>query len=920
MYNQIRAKINDQISQQYPNLPDANKDALVERELGNALKTQKSSIDEQIKGVSSYFKSQLKDDKGNTYPTDLDPWFWMRFSRNIVEKGYPADEFKDGQAWDNHMFAPGGRPITPDLFHAYFIAYLFKFLHFFNSSLEIINVSFFVPIILVALSIIPAFFIARRFGGNFGGFIAGLMVAINPASVSRTVSADTDANNILFPLLIAWLFLEAFESEKPIKRLSLCAISSFIVGLYAFTWGGWWYIFDFILASSVIYIVYFTIVNRSEIKKEGIDFIKQPQIRYTFLLIIMFIAFSGIFITLFQDFYTFRHAPFEPMGFATLKDIKSVWPNVFTTVAEQNPASLNQVISTMGGPFLFFIGLMGMVLILTSPKSKNWWFLALSALWYLVILFIIKPEGLQIFLVLITIPLLIMLFIEIKNPTKDIDIKYASIIILWFISTVYASTMGVRFSLLLVPAFSIVFGIALGFIYKYLSRLIITEFKINKVIVKTTVIIILGLLIIGPWASSKAIARNSIPMVNDAWFNSLTKIKVESKPDAIINSWWDYGHWFKYIGDRAVTFDGTSQNTPQAYWIGKVLLTDNEKLAAGILRMLDCSGCECAGGTKAFSDIFESNNDTPKTIEILNEIVPLKKDEAISVLIGYGFNDSKINSVLSNTHCNAPENYFITSDDMVGKSGVWAHFGSWDFDKALMYDKFKTHDYENSPDLYKKFLQDRFNFTEEEAKNMYYSVESLASSNDANNWISPWPSYIGAGGCEQLTKYMVRCDLIQGASVFVNLTNMQADVPTKQGILHPNPLVYVAGEEVITKEFNNSIGFGLTLVPVGDSYKVIMSSSELAPSMFTRLYYLKGHGLRYFKPFSYERSFNGNEIYTWKVDWDGLENNIVEEFIKPEIVEENISSEESATETNKTPKESVTEEESNKTGDNISDV
>ena len=31
----------------------------------------------------------------------------------------------------------------------------------------------------------------------------------------------------------------------------------------------------------------------------------------------------------------------------------------------------------------------------------------------------------------------------------------------------------------------------------------------------------------------------------------------------------------------------------------------------------------------------------------------------------------------------APD-YFITSYDMIGKSGVWGHFGSWDFVKATM--------------------------------------------------------------------------------------------------------------------------------------------------------------------------------------------------------------------------------------------
>jgi len=524
------------------------------------------------------------------------------------------------------------------------------------------------------------------------------------------------------------------------------------------------------------------------------------------------------------------------------------------------------------------MGLVGLALLLTRKDKQSWRFLGLSVLWYLAIMFVIKPDSVLVFIVLISAPLLAKFLIDMKNSVKGIDIKYASIMILWFVATVYASTKGIRFSLLLMPAFSVAFAVAVGFVYNYLSQWIIQELKINKILVKVILIILLSLLLIGPWASSKAIAKNNIPMVNDAWFNSLDKIRVESEPDAIINSWWDYGHWFKFIGDRAVTFDGTSQNTPQAYWIGKALLTNNETIAAGILRMLDCSGCECNGGNNAYSDIFEITNDTPKTMDVLNEIIPLKKEKAEADLAKDGFDESKINDLLSHTHCEAPENYFITSDDMIGKSGVWAHFGSWDFNKALMYNTFKEGN--NDLDLYTSFLQNRFNLTYDESKNTYNEVKSIMTNDEANSWIAPWPSYIGTGSCAGPIENVIRCDIIQGASAYINLTTMQADVPTNKGVLHPDPLVYVEGKDVKVKRFeNNSIGFGMTLVPDGGGYKIVMSSSELADSMFTRLYYLKGHGLRYFKPFNYEKSFNGNEIYVWKVDWNGTEKNIVQEFM-----------------------------------------
>ena len=46
---------------------------------------------------------------------------------------------------------------------------------------------------------------------------------------------------------------------------------------------------------------------------------------------------------------------------------------------------------------------------------------------------------------------------------------------------------------------------------------------------------------------------------------------------------------------------------------------------------------------------------------------------------------------------------------------------------------------------------------------------------------------------------------------------------------------------------------------------------ELSKSMFTRLFFFKGHGLKHFKPFHHERQITGGDIYVWEVDWEGKE-------------------------------------------------
>ena len=116
--------------------------------------------------------------------------------------------------------------------------------------------------------------------------------------------------------------------------------------------------------------------------------------------------------------------------------------------------------------------------------------------------------------------------------------------------------------------------------------------------------------------------------MNDAWYNTLTFIEENSDEDAVINSWWDYGHWFKAVAKRRVLFDGKTQNSPIAFWMARVLTTDDEKEAVGILRMLDISKNE------AFDLLMSNGFSNPKAINTLQDVVKLSESEAREYLQG----------------------------------------------------------------------------------------------------------------------------------------------------------------------------------------------------------------------------------------------------------------------------------------------
>ncbi|PIY59850.1 hypothetical protein COY95_04900, partial [Candidatus Woesearchaeota archaeon CG_4_10_14_0_8_um_filter_47_5] len=461
-----------------------------------------------------------------------------------------------------------------------------------------------------------------------------------------------------------------------------------------------------------------------------------------------------------------------------------------------------------------------------------------------------------------------------------VNLKYAILLGIWFVATVYASTKGIRFVLLAVPAFSIAFGVALGLIVRYASALTSQELKISRTLATVVIAaLLLGLFFVPRTAqgansswyqTARWTATQEVPSMNDAWYNSLTAIKDNSQENAIINSWWDFGHWFKAIADRPVTFDGASQNTPQAHWIGRVLLTANETEAVGILRMLDC------GGNNAFDTLNKKLDNTFLSVNLLYKIIVLDRESARAELLKYVDSETS-DAVLGYTHCTPPEDFFITSEDMVGKAGVWGHFGMWNFTRAKMELEVHTLKFQEALTL----LTKEYNLTTEQATSLYNEIKSLRTENDINQWIADWPGFVTSSGCRIQNTDLYCPSSIQGQQIplRISLITGDANISAESAggpTFYPASMSYLTNDGFETRSYGdreNVYPLSIVLVQEGSSFKVIWCHPELVDSMFTRMFYLNGIGLRYFKPFSKQTSVVGEDIIIWKVDWEGKEEN-----------------------------------------------
>jgi len=943
VYNNIKNNIANSLSQQYPNLPPQSAQKMIDQQFNLILSQQGPQIEDAIKQQSAYLKENFKDETGVTYLGDIDSYYWMRYAKNLLEKGTYGDEIKDGKQYDNHMFAPLGYEAETNLY-PYIEAFLLKFLKLFNPKTSLMQAAFYTPLFLSFFAIIAAFLIGKKLSGDFAGFIAAMLVTVNPTVLSRSLGSDNDVVNMVFPLIIMLFTIYAFDAKKYKDTAIFSAFMGIIVGIYSFAWSGWWFIFFFILVAGFSYFGYLVLSEIKKEKKIGIKILNNTFKTFSFkqniVFLAVFLVFTFISLLMIGHPEKFVNAFYSPIKITSLQEAArgaSIWPNVYTTVAELNQADLGGIIQSAGVfsisagksgttvpllVFAFLGALLPLILFKTGSERMHTMrkgVLALSFFYYLfLILFALGSLSIASLFVLWLI-IIIISYILMKNTTGErtenvllifsgiltlfmllftlstgsillfmismampfalstlfsvyydyhVDIKHGLILLLWLLATIYAATKGVRFILLITPAFVISFSFFVDITCKWLSSFINKSLGIHKTIASGFVILtVLFLIFLSTAATSTNIgysagystAYNYIPSVNDGWVSSLTKIKTESKPDAIINSWWDFGHWFKFWADRAVTFDGASQNEAQAHWIGKVLLTNDEKQAVSILRMLDCSG------NNAFIALNAELKDTKRSIDEIYRLFSIGKkngEEEISKIT----NDKTAKDVSTSMFCEPPEDYFITSEDMVGKSGVWAHFGIWNFERAEIYNYFKGYELSG----FVGHMQEQYNYTKDDAQKVYFELNSKKTDREINDWIATWPSYGGIGGCSEANGDLlcnVQVGNNQAIPLRINMTNKEAYVMSQQGeIYYPNAFSYVENGEFKVKRYNDKeIGYAAALLPDGKT--ILLMSEELADSMFTRLFYFDGIGMKNFKKFYDTRDITGARIITWKIEW-----------------------------------------------------
>ncbi|MDD5355668.1 MAG: STT3 domain-containing protein, partial [Candidatus Omnitrophica bacterium] len=617
VYGEVWEKVKAGVDKEYVNVPQKRKDSLAQRFYGDYLKQGKYLLKEDISQKTKEKKDFYRNDKGHMYVSGVDSYYWLRLIDNLIHKGHIGDSVKDGQDYDDLVGMPIEKSLSRSM-HLILGSLLYKFFAIFNPGIDYDIGLYFIPLLLSILLVILTFLVTKMLcRSNLAAFFSTVAINLSPLLLQRTMFEwlDTDIYNVLFPLLIFGAFLFVFKSGNITRKSFGLAVFSLSCAFYASVWQGWWHIFDLLILCGVVFIL----GDYSETKDKALF---KRNMFWVSLLFILGLASVGI-VNGKESSLGFILGPHSIIS--ALKDVPyDNWPNVFLTVAELKKISPYELAMEAGGVVVFFLAILGSVYLVFSNK--------------------------------------------ILRDTKS-GIGYFCLFI-WLGTLYYVSLNALRLALLLIVPLGLMFGIAID----ALARKI---FNFSRRFSKKTHFAIVGILafIIYHLFSFYAIRAFDVsylraPLMNDAWYKSMEFIRDDSGEDAIINSWWDYGHWFKAVAKRKVLFDGKTQNSPVAYWVARALIADNEDEAVGILRMLNISKNE------AF-DILESYGlSHVSIIGILNDVARLKESDA-RIYLGKVLDKNKVDELIPLLYAKEmPPVYFIASFDIAAKIRAISHIGN----------------------------------------------------------------------------------------------------------------------------------------------------------------------------------------------------------------------------------------------------
>jgi dolichyl-diphosphooligosaccharide--protein glycosyltransferase len=827
---------------------------------------------------------------GRTYPyvADIDSYAWLRQARNLRATGSVCDAVVDGRCLDRLAPAPmGGDVRYPRSLHVSAIAALHATLETLRSGVPLEAAAALLPVLVGTLGVLPAFALGRRLGGPAGGFVAAVAIGLSPPFLARSLGGDNDVWNVVLPLGLAWAATRAAAAPRVVAALPWAVAAGGFSALHAATWSGW------TLTHAVVTLG----LGLEALRRLGHVALAPAPARsvawhQASVVIVALVAWwttAGVLVTAVAPEQVYARLPFDLAasvlggGEAALADpfdAAANWPDVFVTVGELQRPGLAAIAHYLGGAALFFVGWLGLLVLLLPTGPWERWHVAVliaGTLFYRWLL--AAPELGQTALVAgLALPPLAVLVARAWRERDVAEDQSAELVsVCWFLATLLLAFGGLRFVMLLVPPCGLATGAAVGRLHGWLARALGAG-RARRVARAALLAGCAGLA--APWVvNGWRVAYAYVPAIDDGWWDALSRIREETPADTIVFAWWDYGYWIEYVAERRVAADGGLLRTHVPYWLARALLATDEAETIGILRMLACGSDATPypeGAQGGYGRLVRAGVDPLRAPAVLDEIVVMDRSAAGQRLASLGLDAAARDTVLAATHCTPPPALLVVPDGPAPEA--WAYFATWDFGRAFAARTARALPETDALDA----LGTRLGLDAPGARALLDEARAVDGPLAERRFASAPLAPVSRHPCRSEGSD-VRCPLrrrVSGSAEWVTdlvwpvgrpqaarfrIAGDDAHLPARDAVpawlATPGP----AGLAVVRSATEDVVPLGVIVDPALPG--ILVAAPRLLEATHTRLTELDGMGLGRFRPFDDRPLAGGGRLRTWWVDW-----------------------------------------------------
>ncbi len=799
VYTSLKSSLLKNIEDEHPSLSENDKQVLVDKDFHKLLKENPEKINSLIfEGLVQILGFDPQ--RAVSFLFEGDSYFYYGLTENIQETGSIGTKLTRGYFFNPLVRAPRGGWQTFSL-HPYLGFYLYKAIAFFDHTASLmVSIKWLVIILsLFCLVIFVAICYRMKFHA-VPAFIGSIFFIISPFFTQRTTYGwyDTDVYNVLFPGGIFLLVFLGLLNLKNFKANVVYGVSAALLTyLYKMFWVGWIYVPLIILFSFCLILLLDWGMNRlSHWKNICVFAASYFFIAYFLATIVTYKDLSSVHI--FSGWSTFNE-------FIGAKP--QLWPNIFLTVAETQPLTIQKAsFMLLGNDHLIYFAILGSSIYLLRMIKNRDIGLASSGIvvvLFVAILFIVSLRSLR-FVILLTFPLLLSFTMFLEN-------SYI-------------------------------------FLERHFKNKVAQPERPSKLFIRV-IQSSMFLLCLVPLRSTDKMCAGIHPVYNHVWEDVLRQIKAESPSDSIINSWWPPGHFITAVARRSVLIDGSSLDSEQSYWISRMLLTEDEPTALGILRMLN-------NGSQGVVHIlnYHCKLSFADSIELLKEILVLDKQTAREVLVLRKLKTVHIERILNELYVKPRPVFFLVYNGLIDEYLMLSYLANWDFKAAEdLNDQLRQGNQKRNSGTGSSLAQ----------RSLKNSIEYIVSM--GSGLASCSPEYAEVSRDNHLVRFE--------NNIFVNLDTRESFLfyPDGKKFARPRSLFFLEGDNL--REFTSgddaSFPYSVFLFEKYGTYRCILLQRPFARTMLFKLYYLKGKGLSNFQPYIInEDKAAKTTVMVYKINWD----------------------------------------------------